>query len=91
MKFWRDKITDEWCVALSGANGGFPIFGHYLPFIGWKWIPCGQNGSVDNSTWPPRFLAQKVGASWLGHGLFYTPPWRTYVKAVRAEQEQPHA
>jgi len=82
MKIWRCEYTGEFILSLGG-KGGYPLFGSFLPFIGWKWIPVNADGKADNQTWPPRFISLRLGFSWLGRGMYYLPPWPVKVLPVK--------
>lgn len=81
LHFWRCEYTGE--IIAGTKNGGNPLFGTYLPFIGFKRIVCDCNGDADDQTWPPKFTTVRMGVMWFWHGQFYNPPWATDIRAVR--------
>lgn len=81
MKFCRCEYTGEILIG-SESRGGLPLFGVFLPFIGFKWLPSDVDGAHDNTHWPPRYVSLKFGFMWLGHGSFWMPPWKPLTKFV---------
>lgn len=80
IKFWRCEYTGEIIVGTKEC-GGAALFGFFLPFLGFKWTASDADGCYTDF-WPPRYVALKLGVMWLGHGLFYGPPWRPSIKKV---------
>jgi len=81
VKLWRCEYTGEIIFGLT--EYGNALFGFWLPFIGYKWIPCDEDGYADNDTWPPRYVTMKLGFMWFFGGWFYTPPWETEIRSVK--------
>jgi hypothetical protein len=69
---WRDPATREIIVACS-AEGGLPLFGSILPFIGWKWIGCDANGDIVQTEDfnDPTHVRLCFGAAWLMGGWYW--------------------
>lgn len=82
MRIWRCPYTGEFILGVDAV--GAPIFGRYLPFAGWKWLPSDALGFADNETWPPKFVALRFGFAWLGTGRFFMPPWPIQVREIGA-------
>lgn len=81
--FWRDDATGEIIVRM-GRDGGLPLFGCVLPFLGWKWIPCDANGDhvQCEDFGAPTHVRLVIGMSWLGHGLYWFPYSNVGVRKV---------
>lgn len=81
MKLWRCVYTGE--IIIGSEQGGVPLFGGIVPFLGFKKLSCNAEGHADKGMWPPKFLTTRIGMMWFGRGVFWNPPWPTEIKAVR--------
>ncbi len=86
MKLWRCKYTRE--IIFGSEDGGRPLFGGLLPFLGFKRLSCDCFGRADHGCWPPDFLVVRFGIGWLNQGWFWSPPWRTPIVAVRRDRAE---
>lgn len=80
IKFCRCSITHEILVG-SDSYGGLPLFGFYLPCLGFKWIASDVDGAYVD-IWPPQYVSLKFGFSWLGQGIYWMPPWKPLTRYV---------